>query len=395
MRKGAESPDKKYSLSTVDKALTIVELLEQGQKPLSIHEITVITGFQRAAVFRLLWTLEQRGYVQRLANKKYCSVWQRRKLLLGYCAPLTGNSFRTDLAAGLRHAASDAGAQLLVIDNSADDADSCLRNAQLLVDARPDLAIIFEPLAQIAYIVADQFFRAGIPLISVEIPVQGAIYFGANNYQAGKLAGQVLAKFVAENWRGRFDRIVLVESSWAGSNGQPRLSGVLYSLRERLGTVLESQVIHLDGRSQVDASREVVSQLLSELRKGTRLLISGFNDQSALGALQAARNSAREKDVAIVGQNASDEARDEIRNPTSRLIASIAYFPEPTAKASSASQNPSSAARPSRQPSTPSTSFWTATTSTPSTADFQPRGLWAFLIVHAGDVLRWCKFQLA
>jgi len=57
------------------------------------------------------------------------------------------------------------------------------------------------------------------------------------------------------------------------------------------------------------------------------MLISGFNDLTALGALQALRADDREQDAAIVGHNAA-EGRDEIRNPASRLIASIAYFPE-------------------------------------------------------------------
>lgn len=58
------------------------------------------------------------------------------------------------------------------------------------------------------------------------------------------------------------------------------------------------------------------------------MLISGFNDLTAAGALQAVRAAGREKDVAVVGQNATEEGRQEIRNPSSRFIASIAYFPE-------------------------------------------------------------------
>jgi len=312
----------------VAKALTIVELLEKSQKPLSIQDMARSTGIQGAAVFRLLCTLEQCGYVRRLANKKYCSAWRRRRFLLGYCAPLTGNSFRTNLAAGLRRAAAEASTDLLVLDNSEEDADSGLKNGQLLIDARVDLAIMFEPLVRIADVMADQFFRAGIPLVTVEIPVQGGVYFGANNFQAGKLAGHVLARFARENWRARFDRVVLVESSWAAANVQARLAGVLYKLREEFGVVADSQVIHLNGHSHLETSREVMSELLPKLREGTRLLISGFNDQSALGVLQAARNAGREQDVAIVGHNASEEAHCEIRNPASRLIASIAYFPE-------------------------------------------------------------------
>lgn len=57
-------------------------------------------------------------------------------------------------------------------------------------------------------------------------------------------------------------------------------------------------------------------------------MISGLNDQAALGALQAVRAAGREPDVALVGQNASEEGRRELRNPRSRFVASIAYFPE-------------------------------------------------------------------
>lgn len=318
----------RYRVSTVAKALAIMELLEKGQKPLGIQEIARLTGIQRAAVFRLLCTLQQGGYVHRLANKQYCSAWRRRRLLLGYCAPLTGNSFRTKLADGLRRAAAEAGTDLLMIDNSDEDADSCLKNAQLLIDAKVDLAIVFEPLARIACIIADQFFRANIPFITVEIPVQSGVYFGANNFHAGKLAGHVLARFALDNWGGRFDRVVLVESSWAGANVQARLSGVLYGLREELGVVVDSQVIHIDGESHLELSRDKTTEVLLGLSEGTHLLISGFNDDSALGALQAARNAGRQQDVAIVGHNAIEEALCEIRDPASRLIASIAYFPE-------------------------------------------------------------------
>ena len=58
------------------------------------------------------------------------------------------------------------------------------------------------------------------------------------------------------------------------------------------------------------------------------MLISGFNDLTAAGALQAVRAAGREKDVAVVGQNATEEGRQEIYNPSSHFIASIAYFPE-------------------------------------------------------------------
>ncbi|HNY41634.1 MAG TPA: hypothetical protein PKJ41_14635, partial [Bryobacteraceae bacterium] len=136
----------------------------------------------------------------------------------------------------------------------------------------------------------------------------------------------VMSTYAASRWTGL--ATVGPQLTRRLSEATMRLSLMSGHTRAARWAVQSEQVIHLDGQSHVEASREVVSQLLSQFRVGTRLLISGFNDQSAIGALQAARGFGREQDVAIVGQNASDEGRREIRNPDSRLIASIAYFPE-------------------------------------------------------------------
>jgi ribose transport system substrate-binding protein len=47
-----------------------------------------------------------------------------------------------------------------------------------------------------------------------------------------------------------------------------------------------------------------------------------------LGALQAFKDASRLQDCAIVGQNGSIEARLQMRKANSRLIGSVAYFPE-------------------------------------------------------------------
>jgi len=59
-----------------------------------------------------------------------------------------------------------------------------------------------------------------------------------------------------------------------------------------------------------------------------RILVGAVNDPSALGALRAFQEAGRVNDCAIAGQNAEPEARAELRVPDTRLIASVAYFPE-------------------------------------------------------------------
>jgi ribose transport system substrate-binding protein len=322
------SPGEQYRVGTLEKALTVLELLEKGPKPLSIQEISLAAAIQRAAVYRMLCTFQRRGYVERLENKKYRSTSRRRRIQIGYCAPLAGSPFRVDVAASLRDAAARSSVDLLVVDNNEEDPEASLRNAQLLVDVHVDLAIMFQPVEWIGHTMADRLLRAAIPFIAVEIPLHGGVYFGANNYRAGRLAGQTLGRFADKHWKGRYDRVVLVESSLASTTVPPRLAGVLVGLGETLGMVDETRVTHLDGRSHLDASREAMSEFLARSNKGEKLLIACFNDPAAIGTLRAVRAAGREKDVAIVGQNATQESREEIRNPRSRFIASIAYFPE-------------------------------------------------------------------
>ena len=62
--------------------------------------------------------------------------------------------------------------------------------------------------------------------------------------------------------------------------------------------------------------------------RSRRLLVGAINDPSALGALRAFQEAGRAECCAIMGQNASPEGRAELREPGTRLIGSVAYFPE-------------------------------------------------------------------
>jgi len=62
--------------------------------------------------------------------------------------------------------------------------------------------------------------------------------------------------------------------------------------------------------------------------KARRVLVGAVNDSSALGALRAFQEAGRAADWRHCRQNAETEARAELRTPGTRLVASVAYFPE-------------------------------------------------------------------
>src|SRR6266702_4566496 len=107
--------------TTLDKGLSGLEAVERAPHPPTIQELARTTGIQRLAVYRLLCTLEQRGYVIRDDDKHYRPTSRRRRILAGYVAPMSGNWFRVDLAESLRSAAEKAGIELMSLDNPEDD----------------------------------------------------------------------------------------------------------------------------------------------------------------------------------------------------------------------------------------------------------------------------------
>jgi ribose transport system substrate-binding protein len=75
------------------------------------------------------------------------------------------------------------------------------------------------------------------------------------------------------------------------------------------------------------ASFEVVRKHIRGSRS-RRLVVGAINDVSAIGALRAFEEAGRADTCAVIGQNASPEGRAELREPNTRLVGSVAFFPE-------------------------------------------------------------------
>jgi len=216
--------------------------------------------------------------------------------------------------------------RLITVDNRY-SARAALRNADLLIRERVDLVLEFQTYERVAPMIAEKFLAAQIPVIAVEVPHPGATFFGVDNYRAGLVGGRALARWARENWNGKVEQLVLMELPIAGSLLELRVSGMIDGLRTELPGILDLPTVRLNGRGNFE-------QVLNELRKylrrsGTRrTLVGTVNDICALAALRAYEEVGALQQVAVMGQNALREVRDELRRPGTRLVGSVAYFPE-------------------------------------------------------------------
>ncbi len=319
----------RYLVEAVARACDILEAFSGDGEALRLCDITARTGLSKATAFRILYTLEQRGLVEQGERHTYRVRFRplkRRKYRFGYGAQTSEFAFSRTVSESIEAAALAEGIDLLVLNNRY-SAKEAIRNAELFVRAQVDLVIDFQTDEHCAPIVSSKLSEAQIPFIALEIPHPGATYYGANNYRAGTLGGQHLARWAMQHWKGKVDEVLLLELPVAGALPKARLTGTVAALRAHLPSLTDRQIISLDGNGQFERSLEVVRKHLRKSR-ARYVLVGAINDPSALGALRAFQEAGRVEDCAVMGQNASLEARHEIRTAHSRMIGSVAYFPE-------------------------------------------------------------------
>jgi ribose transport system substrate-binding protein len=310
-------------------ASRILESFRSSGDVLRLRDVVALTGLNKGMCFRLLYTLHHCGFLDKVGENHYrltSEVRRRRLYRIGYAEQGQDTSFDRDVREGLARAAEREQVELVVVDNRYQP-KIALRNADHLIRERVDLVIEFQTDELIAPAIASKYMEANIPFIAIDIPHPGATYFGANNYQAGLIAGRYLGRWAKKNWNGDVDEILLIELLRAGSLPKARIRGILAGLGEAMRIPETSRTLSIDGDGQFQASLERVRKHLRESKR-KRVLVGAANDPSALGALRAFQEAGRAADCAIVGQNAELEAREELREPRTRLVASVGYFPE-------------------------------------------------------------------
>jgi ribose transport system substrate-binding protein len=327
---GSNAPSRdRYLVKSILHSSQLLTAFHSPGEALPLREIAARCALPKTMVFRLLYTLEKCGMVDKLGQNLYQSrvrPWKQRLYRLGYAAQGTGYQFSKDVSEGLQRAASAEGIELICVDNRY-SAKIAQRNADLLVREKVDLAIEFQTDEEVAPIVAAKYREANIPMIAIDIPHPGATYYGANNYEAGLIGGRYLGRWVKEHWQSEADEIILLELKRAGSLPRMRLSGLLVGINMVLPSAANCRVTYLEGDGELGPSFEAVRRHLRSSRS-RRVLVGGINDPSAIGALRAFQEAGRTENCAIMGQNASPEGRTELREPKTCFIGSVAYFPE-------------------------------------------------------------------
>jgi ribose transport system substrate-binding protein len=326
-----ESPRRRdpYLVKSVVHSSQLLSAFRTSGEALPLREIAARSALPKSMAFRLLYTLERCGMIEKVGENLYRSYirpFKQRPYRIGYAAQGTDYLFSKEISDGLQREAAALGVELICVDNRYNPRIA-QRNADILVREKVDLVIEFQTDEHVAATVAAKYREANIPLIALEIPHPGATYFGGNNYEAGLIGGRYLGRWAKLHWHGEVDETVMIALERAGSLPKMRLTGMLVGMREVVPQLENCRVSYVDGDGKLGDSFEAIRKYLRTTRSH-RILVGAINDPSALGALRAFHEAGRTESCAVMGQNASPEGRAELRQPGTRLVGSVAYFPE-------------------------------------------------------------------
>ena len=254
-----------------------------------------------------------------------------KKYKIGF-ANLTEDVVFTKLVReSIERKSKELGVDLVLANNKLDGA-TALANAENFITQGVDGVVEFQTDEKFGNVIMSKFRAKNIPVIAIDIPMPGATFFGADNYKAGQMAGEGLAKWVNEKWGGQVDYVLILDLPQSGPIPAARMQGQLEGLQDNLKTkVPDDKILHLDSKNTQEEARKVVGDTLPKIPAEAKHVVAiGINDGVILGTIAAFEAAGRRADLKAVGQNADPSGWPELckAEPDNAYYGSTAYFPE-------------------------------------------------------------------
>ena len=209
-----------YYIQSVAHAADVLRAFSNPNEVLRLRDVVSRTSHSKGIAFRMLYTLEKAGLLEKIGVNQYRTTLHQRKIRqfkIGYATQGTDYLFCSQITSGLKHEADlNETVELMVLDNRY-SSKVATKNADVFIKERCDLVIEFQTDEVVAPMISAKYRDAKIPFIALEIPHPGATYFGANNFEAGLIGGRALGRWAKQNWDGAVDELLMLELPRAGN----------------------------------------------------------------------------------------------------------------------------------------------------------------------------------
>ncbi len=232
--------------------------------------------------------------------------------------------------------AKEAGVNLLVFNNAYPSTTQPLASADACVTQGADLVISFNVLAELAPAIMRKYNAAKIPVIAVDVTHPGAVFWGADNCLAGKLAGEFAVKWAREhNWPE--DQIIIFTGIDPTVGGAPacRNTAFVEEIRAQMPKIPDANVFEVDMRTSelgvTPGALAATTDWLTAHPDAKYIVATTINDDRAVGIANAMVQAGRGDptvDGIVIGKNADESGLAAIRRGGTPFVGSVAFFPD-------------------------------------------------------------------
>ncbi len=168
-----------------------------------------------------------------------------------------------------------------------------------------------------------------VPVVAIDIhqPPCETVFYGANNFQAGRLDGDALGAFAKQKWNCQVDALLSINAPTAGKVVIDRENGELSGVKSQCPGV---KVIKVTTKATTDSTIQPFTDTLQRLPGQHHLLVVATNDDQSIGAIKAAQAAGRLGDIYVGGQGADPTSWPYLcgKTPFKNWVDDTAYFPE-------------------------------------------------------------------
>jgi ribose transport system substrate-binding protein len=251
---------------------------------------------------------------------------RKQKFRIGFLVNKDRNSFIQSVHNGILEASAASSSLFLVIRECERDYASTVENLNKLIDEGVDLIIDYSLCSESLLYVGDRCLNKGIKLISVDYLSPGAIYFGADNAMAGKIAGRHAVKYINKVWEKPLEHLVILGKFGHEPITKLRISSALEEVKQVSNRTTSTHLIEW-GHPEIQPTQELIT-LLKSVPKTENMLIMAFNLRHLLAAYDIILQYRNSGNTAIVGQNHTKQIEEFMKEHDSPIIGCVHYNPE-------------------------------------------------------------------
>ena len=202
--------------------------------------------------------------------------------------------------------------EVICVDN-ASDGTIAVSNTDNLILQGIDVLVMFNIDASVNPVIAEKCEAAGIPVMAIDIPIEGAPLMGANSVLAGNLVGNALGDLANENWGGQVDLFINLNTLAAGEVVITRMNAVMDGIDEKIpGINTRDLSIELDYKDDPILAQQLTADVLNSNPNAKNILVGAINDIGAQGAFAAVEAVQRGDSCFIANHGVSVQTRENL-----------------------------------------------------------------------------------